>query len=328
MNKLLVICGPTATGKTGLGIRLAKEFEGEIISVDSRQVYRGMNIGTGKDIAGGVWRTVRRGKERESGGYWEVEGVPIHLLDIVNPNEEFSVAHYYRLAWQEIKNLWRRGKLPVLAGGTGFYIRAVVDGIETKDVPRNLEIRTRIKDWSPEKLFDQLAKLDSERAALMNHSDRNNSRRLARAIEVAIFRNENPSWRPLRHQKPNALFIGLKIANEMLDKRIEMRVKGRLKEGLEDEIRTLLNQGYAWESSALNDTLAYKEWRSFFEGEKTREEVIDRWQTDEGRYARKQMTWFRKDKRINWFDISQKRWQDRAVRLVKKWLVEGNAQQD
>lgn len=328
MNKLVVICGPTATGKTGLGIRLAKEFEGEIISADSRQVYRGMDIGTGKDIASGVWRTVRKGKERESGGYWEVEGVPVHLLDVVSPNEEFSVAHYYRLAWREIKNLWRKGKLPILVGGTGFYIRAVVDGVGTKDIPRNLEVRTRIMDWSAENLFNHLTKLDSERAALMNQSDRNNPRRLVRAIEVAIFRKENPSWQPPRHRKPEALFIGLRTADEILDRRIEARVKGRLEEGLEDEIKTLLNQGYTWESSALNDTLAYKEWRSFFEGEETREEVIDRWQTDESQYARRQMTWFKKDKRINWFDISQKRWQDRVVKLVKEWLAKKDAQKD
>lgn len=319
MNKLLVICGPTATGKTGLGIRLAKECSGEIISADSRQVYRGMDIGTGKDIAGGVWRSVRKGKEQDSEGYWEVEGIPIYLLDLAEPSQEFSVAHFYRLAWREIKRLWQRGKLPILVGGTGLYIKGVVDGINTKDIPRNLAVRAEVKEWSVEKLFGQLAKFDSEKAAVMNRSDRYNPRRLVRAIEIAIFKQEHPNWQPPGHFESDHLFVGLKAPREILDQRIEERVEERLKQGIEEEIKELLEKGYTWQASALGDTLAYQEWQPFFEEEATREEVIERWKTDECQYARRQMTWFRGNKRINWFDISQKEWENEIEELVREW---------
>jgi tRNA dimethylallyltransferase len=320
MNKLLVICGPTATGKTNLGIRLAKELSGEIISADSRQVYRGMDIGTGKEISRAVWRPVRKGKEREAEGYWEIEGVPVHLLDVVEPNQEFSLAHFYRLAWREIKNLWQKGKLPILVGGTGLYLKGVVDGIETREIPRQPQLRAKLEDWSTEKLFNYLAQIDFEKAGSLNQSDRKNPRRLVRAIEVAFYRQENPFWQASEHQESDALFFGLTAPLEILDKKIEMRVKARLKQGLEAEIRGLLAKGFTWEKSALGDTLAYQEWQPFFEGRVTREEVISRWQTDERQYARRQMTWFKKNKQIHWFDISQKGWQNEIEDLVNEWF--------
>lgn len=344
-NPLVIICGPTATGKTSLGIRLAKEFEGEIISADSRQVYRGMDIGTGKDIAGGVWRTVRRRKEEESQGHWEVEEVPIHLLDLVNPNEEFSVSHYYRLAWHEIRRLWGKKKLPLLVGGTGFYIRAVVDGVETRAIPRNLKIRAKIEGWSVEKLFDYLTKIDPEKAALMNWSDKNNSRRLVRAIEVAIFRQDNPTWRPSKHQNSDSLFIGLTAPRQALYQRIDERVDERLRLGIEEEVRELLDKGYKWESSALGNTIGYKEWQpyferqrktrfpseargSYFKGKATKEEVIQRWKFNEHSYARRQVTWFKKEKRIRWFDITQPGFEQEVVKKVGEWYSKNGAKKD
>jgi len=322
MNKLLVICGPTAAGKTSLAIRLAKKFSskgrpasgwnGELISADSRQVYQGMDIGTGKD---------------------HPKTIKIHLIDVVKPNEEFSVAHYYRLAWKEIRRIWKKGKsrpkvedprrkasgLPILVGGTGFYIRAVVDGIETSGIPRNLEARAKAKDWSKEKLFAYLTKLDPEKAASMNWSDKNNPRRLIRAIEVAIFRRENPSWQPPKHQKPDSLFIGLTASYKTLYQRIDERVEKRLKQRVEKEIKGLLDKGYTWEASALGGTMGYQEWQPFFEGKKSKKEVIQRWKFNEHGYARRQMVWFKKNKRINWLEITKPGLEKKVVKLVKKW---------
>jgi len=308
MKKLLVICGPTATGKTSLAIKLAKKFSsrgrpafgwnGELISADSRQVYQGMDIGTGKD---------------------HPKTIKIHLIDVVKPNEEFSVAHYYRLAWKEIRRIWKKGKLPILVGGTGFYIRAVVDGIETSGIPRNLEVRAKAKGWSKEKLFGYLTKLDPEKAASMNWSDKNNPRRLIRAIEVAIFRRESSSWQPPKHQKPDSLFIGLTAPYKTLYQRIDERVEKRIKQGVEKEIKRLLGQGYTWEASALGETMGYQEWQPFFEGRKSKEETIQRWKFDEHGYARRQMVWFKKNKRINWFEITKPGFEKKVVRLVKKW---------
>lgn len=305
MDKLLVICGPTATGKTGLAVKLAKKFNSGLISADSRQVYKDMDIGTGKD---------------------HPKTIKISLIDVVKPNEEFSVSHYYRLAWQKIKNLWRKERLPILVGGTGFYIRAVVDGIETRDIPRNLKIRAKIKNWSKEKLFDYLDKLDPEKAASMNWSDKNNPYRLTRAIEVAIFRGENLSWQPPKHKKPDSLFIGLKAPLKVLYQRIDKRVEERVKQGVEEEIKNLLSNSYTWESSALGETFGYKEWQDFFEGKSTKEEIIQRWKFDEHGYARRQMTWFKRDKRINWFDITRPGFEKDVVKLVKKWYSKNDAQ--
>jgi tRNA dimethylallyltransferase len=305
MNKLLVVCGPTATGKTSLGIRLAKKLNGEIISADSRQVYQGMDIGTGKD---------------------KPQKVKIHLTDVVAPNQEFSLAHFYRLAWRELKNLWQRGKLPILVGGTGLYLKGVVDGIETTEIPRQPQLRAKLEGWSAEKLFDYLAQIDFEKAGLLNQSDRKNPRRLVRAIEIALYRQENPFWQPSEHQSSDALFVGLTAPMAVLDKKVEARVKARLKQGLEAEIRGLLAKGFTWKKSALGDTLGYQEWQPFFEGQATWKEVINHWLTHESQYARRQMTWFRKNKRIHWFDISRKGWQNEIEELVNQWFSKKDGQ--
>lgn len=305
MNKILVVCGPTATGKTSLAVRLAKKFNGQLISADSRQVYKGMDIGTGKD---------------------HPRDLKIELIDLVKPNRQFSVSQYSRLAWRAIKRAWRKKKLPILVGGTGFYIKAVVDGVKTQSIPRNPKLRVKIKNWSKEKLFDHLARLDSERAASMNWSDKNNPRRLIRAIEVAVFKKEHPNWRPSKQPQVETFFIGLKAPLKTLYQRIDKRVRERLKKGAEKEVRELLKKRYAWEKSALSETLGYQEWRPFFEGRASKKEVSRRWQFNEHGYARRQMTWFKKDKRIHWFDIQAKGWQDKVEKLVKDWYHGINAE--
>lgn len=306
MNKLLVICGPTATGKTGLAVKLAKKFNGGLISADSRQVYEGMDIGTGKD---------------------HPKGIKLHLIDVIKPNQEFSVSQYYRLAWKAVREIWKKGKLPILVGGTGFYIKAVVDGITTKDIPPNPKIRQGMKNWTANQLYRYLENLDSLRAASLNKSDRNNPRRLIRAIEIAAFKKESPSWEPEKHKKPSVLFLGLRADYKQLYQKIDKRVIQRVKMGAEKEARDLLKKGYSWDLPAMN-SMGYVQWKPFFEGKKSQEEIIQRWKYDEHAYARRQMTWFKKDKRINWFDINQKRWQDRVVKLIDKWLEKSNVQKD
>jgi len=304
MDRLLVICGPTATGKTSLAVKLAKKFNGELISADSRQVYQGMDIGTGKD---------------------HPRGIKIHLIDVVKPNQEFSIAQYYRSAWQVIKEIWEKGKLPILVGGTGFYIKAVVDGITTKDIPPNPKIRQGMKEWPASQLYQYLENLDPIKAASLNKSDRQNPRRLIRAIEIDSWKKENPGWQPEEHKKPLVLFIGIKASYKELYQMIDRRVLQRVKMGAEKEVRGLIKKGYSWGLPAMN-SMGYIQWKPFLKGEITRDEVIKRWQFAEHAYARRQMTWFKKDKRIKWFDISQKRWQDRVVKLVKGWLAKKDAQ--
>lgn len=307
MRKILVICGPTATGKTALAAHLAKSVfggNGELISVDSRQVYKGMDLITGKD---------------------RPERVKIHLIDIVNPDQDFSVSQYYRLAWSVIKKLWKEKKLPILVGGTGFYLKALMEEVVTKDIPPNPKIRQGMGWWEAEKLFDYLQNLDPLKAASLNKSDRHNPRRLIRAIEVAVWRQENPGPLVPKTKKPvDYLFIGLKTDYPKLYSRIDRRVEERVKKGAEKEVKRLNAAGYSWKNSALGVTIGYREWEDFFRKKASRQQVIEHWKYVEHAYARRQMTWFKKEKRINWFDITPKNWQDKIDTMVKKWYDKEN----
>ena len=307
MNKLLIICGPTATGKTALGIKLAKRFNGEIVSADSRQVYISMDIGTGKDFKG-AW-----------------------LLDVIEPNQEFSVAQYLDLAWKVIEDIWKRKKLPIIVGGTGFYIKALVDGIETLGVPPDWELRKQLSNLTIEQLREILRKTCPERLRGMSESDRKNPRRLIRAIEIAIKMKNEKS----KKKKPasrgsfgmdkgkfkilDTLFVGLKAPYKILYKRIDQRVDERVKMGVVDEIKKLLAEGYSWNNSVLATTIGYREWQSYFEGKTTISEVVQKWKFAEHSYARRQLTWFKKDKRMNWFDVTIPSFEKKIEKIVSKW---------
>ncbi|MBI2029667.1 tRNA (adenosine(37)-N6)-dimethylallyltransferase MiaA [Candidatus Gottesmanbacteria bacterium] len=277
MNKLLVILGPTATGKTHLALKLAQKLNGEIISADSRQVYRGMDIGTGKD---------------------KPPNTHIWLYDVVNPNEEFSVADYCQLAWVVIANIWKRGKLPIIVGGTGLYIKAVVDGINTLGIPADEKLREELEGKDIEYLQNKLKEINPVRLENMNRSDRNNSRRLIRAIEIG-----NKSGINNRKKDIDALFIGLKASREILNKRIDERVDKRVSQGIIQEIRSLLKKGYNWDLPSMSG-LGYRQFKEYIEKKDTFDKAVEKWKIAEHQYAKRQMTWFKKDKRILWYDIS------------------------
>jgi tRNA dimethylallyltransferase len=323
-DKLLVICGPTSTGKTSLAVGIAKKINGEIISADSRQVYKGMDIGTGKDLPANSKFKIQNSK---FGGFYELDGVKIWGYDLVSPGREFSVAQYIKIANKIIENVLERGNLPIIVGGTGLYIRGLIDGIPTAEVPRNIELRENLEERSPDQLFEKLAELDSTKAASMNSSDRKNPRRLIRAIEVAQFYlNRN------KISMPNAIgasfdimFIGLNAPKVFIDQMIKKRVAVRLEQGLEQEIAGLLKSGVGWENQSMM-SLGYRGWRDYFEGEVELTNVVDEWERDERKYAKRQMTWFKKDRRIIWFDITGKNYKEKVESLVKKWYsdrVEG-----
>lgn len=326
MNKLLVIGGPTSTGKTGLALKLAKKFAGELISADSRQVYRGMDIGTGKDLPKNSEFKVKSSKLGI--GSYNFYGIPVWLLDVVESDQEFSVAQYYDRAWKIIKDIWKRGKLPILVGGTGFYIKAVIDGVATLGVPQNAPLRAlleqKAKEEGIEGLFNELSSLDPEKAARMNLSDQKNPRRLIRAIEVARWKIEVADWKKAE-KKPlppefDLLMVGLKTATDGLYRRIDRRVEERLAQGAEKEVRRLLAQGYSWDLPAMS-ALGYGEFRSLIEGKATLEEVKKRWQSAEHAYARRQLTWFKGEKRIKWFDIGKKDFASQVEKQVKQWYI-------
>lgn len=317
MNKLLVICGPTSTGKTTLALSLAKKLKGEIVSADSRQVYRGMDIGTGKDLPRGAkikkWLFAKY-------GYYEIQGIKVWGYDLVEPKREFSVAQYLRIAHRVIDDVAKRGHLPILVGGTGLYVKGVVDGIPTATIPRNNLLRSNLEKRDASELFDTLANLDSVRAASLNASDKKNPRRLIRAIEIAQYHLSKKTL-PVHHAIGNEFdvyLVGLKASMDFLYKKIEIRVKERIKGGIKDEIRKLLRAGVKWEDQSMV-AMGYGQWRDFFEGAIEEINVAEEWERAEKNYAKRQMTWFKKDKRVNWFDITAKTYPKDVEKAVQKW---------
>lgn len=325
MEKLLVICGPTATGKTNLALYLAKKFKGEVVSADSRQVYKHLNIGTGKDLPPDAkWH-----RAKFSIGFYETGGVRIWGYDLVEPDKNFSVYQYLNITRRVKKDILKRGKLPILTGGTGFYIKAMVDGLETSSVPRNEILRKTLKVKNIQEQFELLAQLDPVRAASLNMSDRKNSRRLVRAIEIAEYKVKTKDKNKIHDSRfktyeLDVLFIGLSSSTAVLGGKIERRIKKRLKEGIEQEINKLFTKGITFKNQSMQ-ALGYRQWQDYFQKKSTRKEVIDRWIRAEKQYTRRQIAWFKRDKRINWFDISKPKWRECVEKKVRKWYKMADA---
>ncbi len=345
-KKLLVICGPTASGKTALAIKLARQFNGELISADSRQVYQGMDIGTGKDLSRNSKFQIPNSKlklktKNHKIGYYLIQKIPVWLLDVVKPDYRFSAGDYVMAARPVIQDIWQRGKLAIVVGGTGFYIKALIGGMETLGVEPDWELRQKLFNCSIVQLFNCLKKADPERLKKMNQSDRNNPRRLIRAIEVARkiknlkFKIKNCN---LKFKIDKLLMIGLKAPRAVLDQRINQRVKERVKQGAAEEIKRLLALGYDWDNSVLGETIGYQQFRLYFEDRINLAEAVKKWQTAEHQYARRQMTWFKKTLRQTsavssaesaqgeWFDITDDAWQKKVVKLIKTWYSKINAE--
>jgi len=316
MKKILVICGPTATGKTRLAIQLAKKFSGEIVSADSRQVYQHMDIGTGKDLPKNS--KFQNSKTQNIGGFYIIDGVKLWGYDLVSPKKEFSVAQYERIARSLLKSIWGRKKLPILTGGAGLYIKAVIDGIETASIPKNIKLRESLKDRTVKELFETLSSIDPVKSASLNLSDRKNPRRLVRAIEIAQHNLKGKCKKRQFSLNADVLMVGLTTSREKLNNNIEIRVQQRILMGVESEIGRLFKMGIDWDMQSMN-ALGYKQWRKHLLGKITKEEVVEKWTKDEIGYAKRQITWFKKDKRIKWFDISKKDYKKDIESEVKKW---------
>ncbi|PIY95555.1 MAG: tRNA (adenosine(37)-N6)-dimethylallyltransferase MiaA [Candidatus Kerfeldbacteria bacterium CG_4_10_14_0_8_um_filter_42_10] len=290
MQKIIVILGPTASGKTHLAINLAKKFEGYIISADSRQIYRGMDIGTDKLPE----------KERR--------GVEHRMIDIVDPNQEFSLAQYQKRVFSIIK---QSDKLPFLVGGTGLYIKAVVDNLDIPKSGPDKVLRKKLEEKSNEELLKELIKLDVAAARTI---DENNRRRLIRAIEVCRTTGHKFSKQTSK-QKPivNALQIGVSAPREELYQKIDRRVDEMIKEGLIEEAKKL-GERYGWDIPSMS-AIGYRQLGLYFQKRITLKEAVELIKKDTRNYARRQLTWFRKDERIHWIKS-----QPEAEKLIKNFI--------
>jgi tRNA dimethylallyltransferase len=281
--KIIVVLGPTASGKSDLGVELAIEFNGEVISADSRQVYTWLDIGTGKITKS------------------EMKGVPHHLLDVSPPEKIFTVADFKRLGEEAIKSILEKGKLPIICGGTGFYIEALLGETSIPEVLPNPELRKELEDKNAEELFDILQKLDPERAETI---DAKNKRRLVRAIEICKELGKVPKIPNGKSQITNKfqiLKIGIKVPDEELKKRINIRLEKRIEIGMIEEAEKLHKDGLSYERMRELG-LEYGALVDFLDNKITKEEMVARLQTEIWQYAKRQMTWFKRDTEIKWFN--------------------------
>lgn len=278
LPKIIAVVGPTASGKSALAVEIAREIDGEIVSADSRQVYTGLNIGTGK--------VTKR----------EMKSVPHHLLDVANPKRTMSVVEYERLATRAIKDILKRGKTPIICGGTGLYFDATLTTASFPEVPPDSSLRKKLAKLSTEELFNKLHALDSDRAKAI---DQKNPHRLIRAIEVATVLGKVPA-RTEAKERYDTLWVGLTLPREQLNERIHARLVTRMKRGMVAEARRLHEAGLSWKRmDSLG--LEYRFLSQFLQGRISKEEMIRDLNIAIRQYAKRQMVWFKRNKKIKWF---------------------------
>jgi len=297
MNKLVVIIGPTGVGKTRLALQLALKYNGEIVNADSRQIYRFMDIGTAKPT-----------KEEQS-------LVPHHLIDIVNPNEDFNLATYKQLACQTISDIQNRDKSPFLVGGTGQYVWAVLEGWLIPQVPPDIEYRRSLEQKAKDnadELYQELLKLDPKAAEKI---DPHNIRRVIRAMEVS---RQKPFSQSYGKESPpfESSIIGLTMERKELYRCVDARVDEMIKYGLINEVEKLIGMGYSLTLPSMS-SIGYREIGQYLQDKMTLEEAIYKMKTGTHRFIRHQYAWFRlKDERIRWFDSSSV-----SEEEIENWLV-------
>ena len=277
MRKLIVIVGTNASGKSGLGVELAREYGGEIVSADSRQVYAGMNLGSGKITPE------------------EMRGVPHHLLDVRRPGEFFSMADFQALAYEAIDGILDRGRLPFLVGGTGLYVASVTEGYVLSEQKPDPVLRAELETRSTLELYEMLKARVPE-----TDVDPKNRHRVMRMLEKLAAGDEGPAPRQPRYE---TLKLGVTWPREELKRRIDERLERRLKEGMTEEVRALLEEGVS-EEFLVKLGLEYKYLTWYLTGRMEYEQMKEELGLAIKRFAKRQMTWFRKDPRIIWLDMS------------------------
>lgn len=313
-NKLLIISGPTATGKTDLAVKIAKKYNGELVSGDSCQIYKGMDIGTGKD---------------------QPEDTPIHLIDIITPDQKFSVADFQKVALKTIKEIQSRGKLPILVGCSGFYIDSVINpNYNTFSIKPNKFLRFILNRFSVKTLQKIYKFLDRQNFSKLNHSDVNNHYRLSRKIEIKLFQSKLPALsREGLGKGFNTLHLSLTAPLDFLYQRIDLRVQKRIDIGFFDEIKTLLKK-YKWSDPGMQ-IAAYQCLKPYFdyqkkfpfhqrgkpEGKEILSSCLQKWSYAEHSDARRQSCWFKSRPNVYFFDITNKDFVKNINSKITKWYT-------
>ncbi|OGP08198.1 MAG: tRNA (adenosine(37)-N6)-dimethylallyltransferase MiaA [Deltaproteobacteria bacterium GWA2_45_12] len=288
MNKFVVILGPTATGKTSLAISLCKKFKGEIISVDSRQAYREMEIGTGKATIDNGQVTIDKGD------------TPIHLYDVVGPDERLNAFEFSNLAWEKVEEIWSGNKVPFLVGGTGFYLDVILGRRKLSNISADPALRFELEGLSTLELIEKLKKLSPPRLEAI---DQYNRYRLMRAIEVEEgIKSQELRVKGEMPRDFKCLIIGLTAENDRLYEIADGRVDRMMEVGLLDEVKRL-SEKYGWEVPGLK-TLGYREFLPYFEGKVLLSGAVQKLKYNTHAYIRRQKTYFRKNTDIKWFDIT------------------------
>lgn len=331
-QRIIVILGPTASGKSELAVKIAKKFNGEIISADSRQVYKGLNIGSGKVSLKPYYKNIyiccdrTECRQKQNKKILCYKNIPHYLIDVASPKKTFTVSQYQKLAENALKNIIKREKLPIVCGGTGLYIDALIYDKKFPEVPPQPKLRKHLEKKPTEKLFQQLEKLDPRRA---QNIDKHNRRRLIRALEIIITTKKIIP--PLNQEIPTQtailsdsgkeksqyeyLKIGIKKSPEELKKLIAKRLKKRLKQGMIKEVKNLhYKKGLSWKR--LDDLgLEYRYVSRYLRELITKKEMIESIEKESWRYVKRQLTWFKRDKGINW--IANER---ETNKLVKEFI--------
>ena len=305
MNDMICICGPTASGKTGLAVALAHKLDAEVVSCDSMQIYRGMDVGTAKPDAA------------------EMDGVPHWLLDVAEPGEDFSVGRYVKLADAAIADIHSRGKTAIVCGGTGLYMDSLIKG-ESFAAPSRPAQRDYVEGIAEKKgmqfLYDMLKDADPETAEKLHVSDR---KRIIRAMEVFLITGMPLSYHnaqsKLKGPKYEPFWLGLRFRDRAkLYARVDARVDRMMEQGLEAEVRRLLDRGVDPKTTAMQ-AIGYKELAAALEGKCSREQAVSQIKQASRNYAKRQLTWFRRNEAIHWLDVDEcKDLPAEAMRLLSK----------
>lgn len=288
-EKILVVTGPTATGKTALSVELAKKLGGEIVSADSMQIYRGMDIGTAKVTKA------------------EMQNIPHHMIDIADPSEDYSVSRYVEEADAAVRGILSRGRLPIVAGGTNLYIDSLIAGLDFAEKAEDAALRESLNkqydDIGGEAMLEHLRGFDPERAAKLHPADK---RRIVRAVEIYILTGETITRHDEETKKRPKRYDAVKIALTFADRavlydRINARVDKMVSDGLFDEVKGLLDSGLSPACTSMQ-AIGYKEPAAYFRGEMSKDEAIEVIKLSSRRYAKRQLTWLRRDTTVLWHE--------------------------